>query len=96
MLIFSKGRSWGLNIIVEIDLGNFLRSDSRGLTNLYAIDISRPDSHSVCAEALSVVQRGSFRLMVCFGLNANSEIYFLNKTLLQVTLIGLVTDIVMI
>jgi hypothetical protein len=47
MLIFSKGRSWGLNIIVEIDLGNFLRSDSRGLTNLYAIDISRPDSHSV-------------------------------------------------
>ena len=35
MLIFSKGRPWGLNIIMEIDLGSLLRSDSRGFTNLY-------------------------------------------------------------
>ena len=35
MLIFSKGRPWGRNVIVEIDLGNLLRTDSRGFMNLY-------------------------------------------------------------
>ena len=47
MPIFSKGRLWGLNIIVEIDLGTLLRSDSRGFTNLYCDWYLSPISHSV-------------------------------------------------
>ena len=35
MSIFSKGRPWGLNIIMEMELGQLFLTDSRGFTNLY-------------------------------------------------------------
>ena len=35
MSIFSKGRLLGLNIVMEIDLGKLLGSDSKGFMNLY-------------------------------------------------------------
>ena len=49
MLILSKGRLWGLNIRVQIDLENLLSSDSRRFTNLYCNWYLTPVSHSaVC------------------------------------------------